>query len=107
MVLIIQCLCGPKRHCIMGAAYDTADRDGCDVKEELHDVIKLMIATGAINKWCGICEAPTSEWFYETAASRFTSMEEALPILIRAEEEQRRRATRPTIDGFRAHAKDN
>jgi hypothetical protein len=102
-IRIVQCLC-PARHCILAFPYTpgmtTAHKDlgGCvDIilSEEsaanyLRDMVEGLVASRAINPWCGICDSRTFQ--YEDRVTAFQSMEEAVPFLRRLEAEQSRAA---------------
>ena len=74
----------------MACAYD--DGEVSDAVEELRKTVDEFIALKAINGWCGLCKAPASTWFYEEAAMKFRTMEEARPALAACEQAQRRTA---------------
>ena len=73
-VYIIQCLC-PQRHCILALAYEAGEQNTQRLAD-LQAAVGKMIATGEIDPWCGICQS--RERTYETAKTRFRTMEEAM-----------------------------
>jgi hypothetical protein len=115
MIRIVQCLCGPKRHCLMGIAYDpgktaasVASGDDVVLTEAtaapwLRTLVKGLIRPGCINPWCGICGS--KGWFYEDAPTRFKTIDEAEPEMRRLELEQAR--SRQMIDELKRTAEQN
>ena len=89
MVRILQCLCGPERHCIMGIAYEPGvEAEGVVLTEAtathwFKDIVDKMLANGEINPWCHLCHS--REWVYEDAKSIFATIDEARPALERAQ----------------------
>jgi hypothetical protein len=85
-VWMCQCLC-PKRHAILGAA-GLADGSGEArkvVEQPLRESLERMLRSGEFNPWCGICKAPADTWRYETARTRYATMEEAQEPLRKSE----------------------
>lgn len=82
-VWIVQCLCGPNRHCITGLAGEAGDRLEAEetIEKQLKRYLRRMIGDGIFNPFCGICGAKEAAWHYELGRTRFTSMEEAAPEL--------------------------
>jgi len=74
MIFICQYLC-PKRHCIIGMAYDSADYSEKEIET------MLLEAGGVLNfePRCGICGA--SDLHFEHEKSIFESIEQAKPVL--------------------------
>lgn len=85
MVYIIQCLCGPSRHCILGLAADDKLSDIAKVEADFQAVIDDLKATNGINPWCGICGS--RDWHLERARSIFQTIEEATPHIKQIEQE--------------------
>jgi hypothetical protein len=56
----------------------------------LRDMVDGLVASRAINPWCGICHSRTFQ--YEDRVTAFQSMKEAVPFLRRLEAEQSRAA---------------
>lgn len=89
-VRIVQCLCGPARHCILAlpympgltAAQDTPTSDitltPANAAGYVRDMVRQFLANRTINPWYGICDAPAATWCYEDAITRFDSMEDAM-----------------------------
>ena len=95
---IVQCLCGPQRHCIMALAYEPGVTfpslpDGPVTAEKapqiLRQLVDIAIAAEQMNPWCAICRAPRAQWLFEDAALAFEALEEAQPYLRQLEEQQR------------------
>jgi len=88
-VWICQCLC-PARHTIMATAGEaTDDRDAEEeIAKPLRVRIGLLLASGEINPWCGLCNALAKTWRYELGPTLFRSMDEATPVLRKLEADQ-------------------
>lgn len=88
-VWIAQCLC-PKRHAILAATVEADTRDGAEIAclTPLREHVRAGLAENTFNPWCGLCKAPSGTWTYELARTRFRSMREATPELIKVEQEQ-------------------
>jgi hypothetical protein len=97
-IRLIQYLC-PERHCIVGMAYDARERTA----EDALNLLKNSLAEAGLNPWCGICGS-RNLWF-EDAATKFVSLEEALPRL--KEEEAKQILSRALIENLRAMARRN
>ena len=85
-VYLIQCLC-PQRHAIVGIAYE-ADEPSEERLEQLKSAVALMVETGAIDPWCGICRS--RDWHYDTGKTRYQTLAEAEGPLRAAEVDQAR-----------------
>jgi hypothetical protein len=93
---IVQCLCGPARHCIIAFPYEpgvTTLQSGQVITGDvaprlLRTKVDLLIAAKDINPWCGICHAKREQWVFEDAPLAFDSLEEAWPYLKQAAEQQ-------------------
>lgn len=84
-VWIAQCLC-PDRHCILAAADEAeTEQEAIGIRTRLHDQVVSLVRSGAINPWCGLCNAAQSTWHFEVGRTRWRTMAEALPAM-RAEE---------------------
>ena len=95
---IVQCLCGPQRHCIMALAYEPGEtcisgRDRPVTADAAPDLLRTFldaaIVTKQINPWCAICRTPRAQWVFEDAVLIFDTLEEAQPYLRQLEEQQR------------------
>jgi hypothetical protein len=88
-VWIAQCLC-PQRHCILATAGEAENEAAAEatVAGPLRKQVAELLKSGEINPWCGLCNARAETWRYDLARSRFRSMEEAAPDLLRSEVEQ-------------------
>jgi len=88
MVMILQLLC-PKRHCLTGVAYDeyTSFEDACAT------LLGTMATIGYEHR-CAICGS--TKLTLEEEKSKFSTMEEATPFLIR--EQAANFATRQYLD---------
>lgn len=87
-VWIAQCLCRC-RHAILAQALladneSDAIRDGV---EPLREAVNELLASGEMNPWCAICKASAETWHYEVGRTRFATMAEAEPELLRVEAE--------------------
>jgi hypothetical protein len=110
---IVQCLCGPFRHCLFGILYEPGVSSGYDVfgfgdGEEftvteanaaplLTRLVDMLIDHQGINPWCGICHSPRAAWLFEDAPTKFETMDEALPAA--REEERKQAAARMLLGG--------
>lgn len=88
-VWLAQCLC-PHRHAILAAAHVADDEEDAEarVRQPLQAQVEAMLAAGAINPWCGLCQAPVATWRYELTGTAFRSLREAMPALRYSEREQ-------------------
>jgi hypothetical protein len=96
MIHIIQCLC-PERHAIFATCYDPKEMPDDVAMATMQATIEEWLAKKIINPWCGICGG--KKWHYETRRTRFTTMEEALPVMKQLETANR--VSREIIDGER------
>ncbi len=101
---IVQCLCGPDRHCITALAYDPgftaaqADFGSCEditlteenAAEYLRSLVDGLIERKAIDPWCGICHAGRPRWFFEDSLLEFETLAEAMPYLEQSARDQER-----------------
>lgn len=88
-VWVAQCLC-PARHCIIASAGEAESVGAATVVvlDALQEAVEAAMANGSLNPWCGICRAEAETWQYELARTRYRSMQEAMPHLREAEEQQ-------------------
>lgn len=119
MVRIVQCLCGPARHCILGIAYadgltaaqaefggfDDITLTEANAAGYVRGMVEGLLLRLTLNPWCGICFAPSTGWLYEDAPTKFKSIEEATPHLKRVEEANQQ--AREMIDAVRRKATQN
>lgn len=92
-VRIVQLLC-PSRHCIVAAAYESADGEPDPaMAAHMKGMFDAGVKTGALNPWCGICGS--RELWHEDMPTRFQTMEEARPVI--EEEERKQAATREML----------
>lgn len=56
--------------------------------EQLKSAVALMVETGAIHPWCGICRS--RDWHYDTGKTRYRTLAEAEGPLRAAEVDQAR-----------------
>lgn len=120
-VFIIQLLC-PKRHAILGLAFEGDVEDLEAIKDAEHaapgatergalvvmlEYFDMFSATHdhALNPWCEICDAPLDTWHAEIGPSKWRTMDEAEPHLRAAEEENLK--TREEIRRAKAAAHNN
>jgi hypothetical protein len=89
---IVQCLCGPARHCIQAIAYEpgTGVLAEANAAGSLRELIDTAISEYVMNPWCAICGSKRQQWVFEDKQLKFNSLEEARPFLRQAEEQQRR-----------------
>ena len=74
MIWITQWLC-PERHCSIGLSWDDTQTNSQEVERKGEELFQ----SGAINRWCGICNGTLHVEHGQTA---FQTMEEAMPSLI-------------------------
>jgi len=87
-VWIAQCLC-PARHAILAVAGEAEEETASQtLLVPLREEIALLLASGTINPFCGICLSPDDTWKYEVGRTRFRTMDEAKPSLRKSEAEQ-------------------
>jgi len=103
-VRIVQCLCGPKRHCILAMAVMDPEHTDEEVIAMVHTAVKEALAGRGeplgvpnMNPWCGICGAPTKTWMYQAAWSRPFKDEAAALAELKANEADQR-ATAALLD---------
>lgn len=91
-VWLTQCLCGSlNRHCIMAGAQmaDSHEEAVRIIETPLRLQIEAAIQMKFIDPWCGLCRASPESWIYETRRSKFATLEEAMPVLLEQEQQQR------------------
>jgi hypothetical protein len=108
-VYIAQVLC-PKRHAIIGHAFELSDELADDPAEREAVFTKLISAVddasaAGMNPWCGICGAPRATWLVELGRTRWTSLQEAEPHL--RENQRNQMLTRLSLDLEKAKASNN
>ena len=86
-IRIVQCLC-PSRHCIMALAFDPAESDDTSAIGRLKEDVTGLLAGGQLDPWCALCLS--RDWHYEVGITRFTTISEALPHLMKSQHDQRR-----------------
>jgi hypothetical protein len=77
-VWLCQCLC-PDRHAIMaavGEAESEAEAER-DIRAPLRWRVEELLASGAFNPWCALCDANPATWRYEVRRTKFATMDEA------------------------------
>jgi len=103
-VRIVQCLCGPARHCIIAVPYmpgltaaqkDFGSNDDITLTAEnaaeyVKGLVDGLIARKAFNPWCHLCNAKREQWVFEDAQTIFNSIQEAEGPLRQMEQEQAR-----------------
>lgn len=90
-VSLVQCLCGPLRHCIAALAYDESKTDQA-AEGELRLWVGMMTLQREINPWCGLCGSMNKHWIFEVGRTKFATIDEAMPYLLKAQREQARAA---------------
>jgi len=106
MIRILQCLC-PARHAVVGAAYDP-EAPGTsteEIKRHVAEQLAMMVASGVIDPWCGLCGAKVDDWHWEDGITKYRTMEEAQPALKQLEAENH--LAREAITVARRKAADN
>lgn len=85
-VWIVQCLCGPNRHCITGLAgeFGSEDEAKLTLLTQLAKTVAVMLEEG-VNPWCAICGADAKGWRHEVGRTRFATMKEAAPHLAKSQ----------------------
>lgn len=94
-IWIAQVLC-PYRHCILATAFDEADDDPTDAKDDLWSSVTLGVTAGRLDRRCGICGDDMILWHVEAGPTRWTTIDEARPFL--KEAQRANLATRAFID---------
>ena len=97
---IVQCLCGPARHCIVAIAYSSFDDvtlTEANPAKYTEGFVEELIAVKAINPWCGICNAKRPAWVFEDSPTKYHTMEEAEAAL--RESERQQAITRQMMEG--------
>ena len=80
MIHITQYLC-PKRHAILGAAWDDAAHTAEEILEKFKQRVERLHNSGALRRRCDICCADVPLHF-EDGVTGFRTMEEAAPHLV-------------------------
>jgi hypothetical protein len=87
-VWIAQCLC-PARHAIMATAGEAdSEQAASAIEKALREAVAVMLESGEVNPWCGLCRAGVETWRYEVGRTRFATMAEATPALAQSAAEQ-------------------
>jgi hypothetical protein len=81
-VYIIQCLC-PNRHAIFAVAYNPDEMPHDVAMATFQQQVEKWIETKTIKPECGICNS--RDWSYERRRTRWDTMEEAEPELLKVE----------------------
>ena len=97
VIHLIQCLC-PNRHAIFAVAYDPDELADDVALAVFQQGVEDWIRRGQINPWCGICHS--RELHYEVAQTKWKTMAEAEPEMLKAEAENLQ--TRALIDQKKA-----
>lgn len=108
---IVQCLCGPARHCIVAIAYmpgitsaqkelrsfDDVTLTEANAAKYTEGFVEELIAVKAIYPWCGICNAKRPAWVFEDSPTKYHTMEEAEAAL--GESQRQQAITRQMMEG--------
>ena len=88
-VWIAQCLC-PQRHCVLAASgvADSEEAASTEIAWPFRGAVEEALQAGLLNPWCALCKAGCETWRYEVGRTRFSTMEEAAPLLQQIEAEQ-------------------
>jgi hypothetical protein len=86
MIWITQCLC-ERRHCMMAGAWNDAEMAREQGIRKTRETITGMIERGLIDSRCPICQS--SKFHYETARTKWQTLEEATAALAASEAMQR------------------
>jgi hypothetical protein len=97
-VWIVQCLCGPARHCILTAAQEAEQPH--EAEAALRTALTNAIMQRTINPHCGLCGARVDGWVYEVGRSPHATLAEALPGLRASEAAQAATAARLKAQGL-------
>lgn len=89
MIHMLQCLCGPERHCIMGILYDDKEMSLEDAKRGLEAHINEAIQGNRLNRRCEICDKWVPQFWYEDCISKEQDWAMAIYQAKLLEEEQR------------------
>jgi hypothetical protein len=97
VVFIVQCLC-PQRHAICAIAKQVFGPDPAKppaellaaIEDELRASVDEQIEHGtpALNPWCGLCGARRQTWTFEARATKYETMDQALPDLMQSADAQ-------------------
>ena len=99
MVKLLQCLCGPRRHCILALA--VRDIDDAEILGAFRQAVPLLTKdtaaaadlrkefglSGPLHPWCALCGANQAAWIYEIAPTQEQDWDRAIADL-RAHEMQ-------------------
>lgn len=86
-VHIIQLLC-PQRHCIIAVCFEPARTTAERATRSLQGGVEDLVAQGILAPWCALCGAERDSWHTEEGATRFKTVNEAIPELKRLQAEQ-------------------
>ena len=89
MIHILQCLCGPMRHAIMGILYDDADLAPEDARRGLEAIVESSVANHLLNRRCEMCDKDVKEFWYDDGISKEQDMVKAKYMTKLLEDEQR------------------
>jgi hypothetical protein len=70
MIHMMQCLCGPNRHCITAMLYDDKDIATQDVEDGMRAMIEMQVDHKIINRRCEMCDKDVIEFIYEDRISK-------------------------------------
>ena len=65
----------------MASAYLPAHHTDAKVIDDLAAKVKASVAAGKLDPWCRLCKSKA--WHFEVGQTRFQTMEEAMPHLVR------------------------
>lgn len=85
MIYLTQLLC-PQQHCLIAVAWDEDEQSAPVAEALLCEGFQDAVKRGNLNPFCGLCRSETLHC--ESRVSGWRTLEEALPHLLRAEQEQ-------------------
>jgi hypothetical protein len=80
MIRVIQCLC-KRQHCIMGMAYDPRTKPSNDAMFQFRVLVESSVQRNYFPSECALCKCPSDDWHYIDMNTKFSTLEEARPVL--------------------------
>lgn len=88
MIRILQCLCGPERHTIVGTMYDDALLPPEHARLMLEMQLEEMIRNKVVRRRCEMCDKDVATFVYEDRVSREQDWETAKRLAMQLEQKQ-------------------